>query len=78
MSRFDGSLARALDFGETTTTAAPVYSGGRAGLRLALPGGILRGPDKYKVLASRRRKAQINARRVLDLIEAMEYTTEEK
>ena len=76
MSRFDGSLARTLDFGETTTTAAPVYSGGRARLRLAVPGGMLRGPGKYKVLESRRRQAQINARRVLALIEAMERTTE--
>jgi hypothetical protein len=66
MSRFDGSLARTLDFGETTTTA------GRAGLRLALPGGILRGADKYRVLEGRRRLAQIKARRVLDLIDVME------
>ena len=77
MARFDGSLARSLDFGETTTTA-PVYSGGRAGLRLALPGGLLRGPGKYKVLETRRRQAQINARRALDLIEVMERTTEGK
>jgi hypothetical protein len=76
MARVDGSLARALDFGETTTTAAPVYSGGRAGLRLAAPGGILRGPGKYKVLESRRRQAQISARRALDLIDASERTTE--
>jgi hypothetical protein len=76
MSRFDGSLARALDFGETTTTAVPAYSGQRSGLRLALPGGVLRGPGKYKVLEGRRRKAQMEARRVLDLIEAMERTTE--
>jgi hypothetical protein len=76
MSRFDGSLARSLDFGETTTTAGPVHSPGRAGLRLASPGGILRGPGKYKVLESRRRLAQIKARRVLDLIEEMERTTE--
>ncbi len=74
MARLDGSLARTLDFGETTTTAAPAYSGGRAGLRLADPGGILRGPGKYKVLENRRRQAQINARRTLDLIEAMERT----
>jgi hypothetical protein len=74
MTRFDGSLARTLDFGETTTTAVPVYSGGRSGLRLAVPGGILRGPGKYKVLESRRRQAQIQARRVLDLIEASERT----
>jgi hypothetical protein len=72
MARFDGSLARALDFGETTTTTAPVYAGGRAGLRLAGPGGILRGPGKYKVLESRRRQAQINARRALDLLDASE------
>jgi hypothetical protein len=69
MSRFDGSLARTLDFGETTTTAEPVCAGGRAGLRLALPGGILRGADKYKVLERRRRQAQIKARRVLDLFD---------
>lgn len=68
MSRFDGSLARTLDFGETTT-AAPVHSGGRAGLRLALPGGVLRGPDKYKVLEHRRHQAQIKARRLLGLME---------
>ena len=43
-----------------------------AGLRLALPGGVLRGPDKYKVLESRRRRAQRAARRVLDLIDASE------
>ncbi|MEN3336514.1 MAG: hypothetical protein V7647_190 [Acidobacteriota bacterium] len=73
MARFDGSLARALDFGETTTTA-PVYSGGRAGLRLASAGGLLRGPGKYKELERRRRRAQIEARRTLDLIEAMEST----
>ena len=75
MSRFDGSLARSLDFGETTTTA-PVYSPGRSGLRLALPGGILRGPGKYKVLETRRRQAQIKARRVLDLIDAAEPAAE--
>jgi hypothetical protein len=68
MSRFDGSLARQLDFGATTTTAAPVITGGRVGLRLASPGGVLRGPDKYKVLEHRRRQAQIKARRLLDLM----------
>ena len=68
MARFDGSLARTLDFGDITTTTK-VYGGGRAGLRLALPGGILRGPDKYKVLEHRRHQAQIKARRLLDLME---------
>ena len=68
MSRFDGSLARTLDFGEMPAPAAPVY-GGRTGLRLAQPGGILRGPDKYEILAHRRRQAQIRARRLLEVME---------
>ncbi len=75
MSRFDGTLARSLDFGEVTTTA-PVFAQGRSGLRLAGSGGLLRGPDKYKVLEGRRRQAQITARRVLDLIEASERAGE--
>ena len=66
MARLDGSAAHSLDFGEVTTTTV---RGGRAGLRLALPGGVLRGPDKYKVLEHRRHQAQIKARRLLDLME---------
>jgi hypothetical protein len=66
MSRLNGSVARKLDFGEMTTTAVRP---GRAGLRLALPSGVLRGPDKYQVLDQRRRQAQIKARRLLDLME---------
>jgi hypothetical protein len=76
MARIDGSLARTLDFGDSTgpapTTATVQAGGGRAGLRLALPGGVLRGPDKYKVLERRRRHAQIAARRVLAGFEAPE------
>ncbi len=71
MARFEGSLARTLDFGDTTTPP-PVYSGARAGLRLASPGGLLRGADKYKVLEKRRRRAQIAARHALNLIDMME------
>ncbi len=71
MSRFEGSVARTLDFGETTTTGT-----GRARLRLAPPVGILRGPDKYKVLDRKRRQAQIAARRVLDLIDVAERAGE--
>ncbi len=71
MSRFDGSLARALDFGDVTTTAFP---GGGSVLRLASRGDVLRGPGKYKVLEHRRRQAQIKARRALALLDAMEYT----
>ena len=81
MSRFEGTVARTLDFGETITTGT-----GRVGRRLALPRGVLppqhaqnarrglqlRGPDRYKVLERRRRQAQITARRVLDLIDVGE------
>ena len=63
---FDGSAALKLDFGVMTTTSTP--RGARAGLRLAVPGG-LRGPDKYKVLEHRRRQAQIKARHLLQLME---------
>jgi hypothetical protein len=69
MPRFDGSLARELDFGATTTTAAPNATAGRTGLRLASPSGVLRGPDKYKVLEQRRRHAQIKARHLLELMD---------
>ena len=71
MARFDGSLARTLDFGDITP-AAPVVAGARAGLRLASPGGLLRGPDKYRILEKRRRQAQIKARRALSLFDSME------
>ena len=70
MSRFDGSLARSLDFGESTTTSYP----GGTPLRLARSGAILSGPGKYKVLETRRRRAQITARRALDLLDAMDGT----
>lgn len=67
MTRFDGSTALKLDFGVTTTDGVP---GGRpAGLRLAVPSGGVRGPDKYKILDHRRRQAQIKARHLLDLME---------
>jgi hypothetical protein len=60
----DGSLARKLDFGEM-----PIVRGGPSRLRLAPSAGVLRGPDKYKVLEHRRRQAQIKARRLLELAE---------
>jgi hypothetical protein len=81
MPRFDGSLARTLDFGNApgpTCTTTTAHGGGRAGLRLALAGGLLRGRDKYQVLESRRRHAQIAARHVLDLIEVMEHASDAK
>jgi len=73
MERFEGSLARKLDFGDTPIDG-PIEAGARAGLRLASLGGLLRGPDKYKLLEQRRRHAQIKARHALSLIEMMERT----
>ena len=81
MSRFEGTVARTLDFGETITTGT-----GRVGRRLALPRACFhpsthktRAGDsgcgvriEYKVLERRRRQAQITARRVLDLIDVGE------
>ena len=65
MRRFDGSLARRFDFGQVSI---PALSPGRLG-RLATRPRLLRGPDKYKVLEHRRHQAQIQARRLLDLID---------
>ena len=82
MSRFDGSLASTLDFGEMTTSHRPIRGltslrtapehQGRSRRRL----GLLRGPDKYKVLDRRRRAAQIRARHAMDLIDVMERASE--
>ena len=70
MSGFDGSLARKLDFGEQPTLVSSTGGRGRAGLRLAPSVGRLTGPDKYRVLDRRRRRAQIAARRLLHLVGA--------
>jgi hypothetical protein len=71
MAYFRGSTAPQLDFeGFTTTTflvGPPGLIPARTDLRLAVGGQRLRGPDKYKVLELRRRRAQIEARRVLGL-----------
>ena len=50
-----------LDFGDSPAT------GHRRGLRLAVSGNV-RGPEKYRVLDMKRRRAQIRARRVLGLV----------
>jgi len=60
----EGSLARALQFDETSARVAPRLATHRPGL--------LRGPDKYKVLERRRRAAQIKARHVLDSLDLIE------
>ena len=74
MTRIDGSLARKLDFAENPSAGRPVASGPRSRLRIAPVGNRLRlsGPGKYRVLEVRRRRAQIAARHLLDLMEAQE------
>ena len=69
MPPIDGSLARRLDFDESSGTASrTAVAAGRRMLRLA-PATRLTGPDKYDVLEARRRHAQIEARRLLDLLD---------
>ena len=70
MSSVDGSLARKLDGAPTTSEVRLVRAGSSRRL------GLLRGPDKYKVLERRRRAAQIKARHALDLIDLMERANE--
>lgn len=53
-----GTAALRLDFEEVPS---------RKGLRLATPAGAVRGPDKYRILDLKRRRAQIRARRELGL-----------
>ena len=55
-----------LDFGGMCLPG--VGQGYRRGLRLATPlDRVLRGPDKYRILELKRRRAQIRARRELGL-----------
>jgi hypothetical protein len=55
-----------LGFGEML--AGGMGQGNRRGLRLATPlDRVLRGPDKYRILDLKRRRAQIRARRELGL-----------
>lgn len=56
------ALARRLDFEGATGRA------GRMGLALVSVAGGVRGPDKYRLLDLKRRRAQIRARRQLDLL----------
>jgi hypothetical protein len=88
MSRFDGSLARTLDFGEAAAASGAMDARGRMGTRPSMSRargaavvfsgkiGLLRGTDKYKVLDRRRRAAQIQARHAMDLIDVMERAAE--
>ena len=70
MTPVDGALARAFDFGEVSGRAEAA-SRPRPSLRLA-SARRLSGPGKYKVLEARRRRAQRQARRLLDLLDAAE------
>jgi hypothetical protein len=65
--RTNGSLALKLDFGPSTRPLRGLAQARPAAtLRLARRSGP---PDKYQVLAHRRRQAQIAARRLLGLME---------
>ena len=64
MVRNAGSaVALRLDFGEVPGGVGAV----RRNLRLATPSGTARGPDKYRLLDLKRRRAQIRARRALEV-----------
>jgi len=72
MRPVDGSLARKLEFEQPNDDVRVVRFGSIRRL------GLLRGPDKYKVLERRRRAAQIKARHALDLIDMMERAEQRK
>jgi hypothetical protein len=61
MERLGSGLALSLKVGD-----APAR-GYRRGLRLATASGLVRGPEKYRILELKRRRAQIRARRALGL-----------
>jgi len=61
MARSTGARAGKLNFGEVPAS--------RRGLRLLAPlDRLLKGPEKYRILDLKRRRAQIRARRELDLV----------
>jgi len=64
MHRRTAGTALRLDFGDVAVAATLA---GRDRLRLATPSHGLRGPEKYRILDLKRRRAQIRARRVLGL-----------
>ena len=72
MPRLEGSLARTLEFEEMNAIAPPAVPAGPRGMLRLAPARRLAGPRKYKVLEARRRHAQRNARRLLDLLDAQE------
>jgi hypothetical protein len=87
MMGFEGALALQLDFGGMATRVTSTGAGRPApidslrapvshvegALRLAPRSGRLTGPDKYKVLERRRRRAQIRARHLLGLMDVEQH-----
>jgi hypothetical protein len=71
MTRIDGALARKLDFNEGAANGSLAAGSYRPKLRPAKMK-QLSGPGKYRVLEVRRRRAQIAARHLLDLMDAQE------
>ena len=70
MERTMSAVAGRLDFGDVPAEGAPRRF--RRGLRLAAAPvdkrpGMVRGPEKYRLLELRRRQAQIRARHALGL-----------
>jgi diadenosine tetraphosphate (Ap4A) HIT family hydrolase len=78
MATFNRSVARTLDFGETTNPQSATVPPTRTRLvsrRAGNPAGLhmhvlpWRSGDKYRVLEHRRRQAQITARRLLSVLD---------
>ena len=64
MVMWGGFMMPRLDVGDRSAGGP-----GRNGLRLAASSGRLRGPEKYRILDLKRRRAQIRARRALGLVD---------
>lgn len=58
-----------LNFGDLNFPGERLGRSGRNGLRLATSSGTVRGPEKYRELDLKRRRAQIRARRALGVID---------
>ena len=70
MTGTEGALALELDFGEVPPAPAGMAAGrGRSALRIAYITRDLPGSEKYQVLEHRRRRAQIAARHLLELLD---------
>ena len=70
MLRFDGSLARPLDFDSAPTNSPLHRTLNPAAARARQQFGLVQGPDTYRALEKRRRAAQIKARHALDLADS--------